>query len=59
MYNNSFTGGKNLMEGARILWPFIYDTIAGRQYYHYDTIARGKNLGGGGSNIMVHRYVGH
>ena len=30
-YTNTFIGGKNLMEGARISRPLIYDTIAGRQ----------------------------
>ena len=35
------------MAGARSSWPLIFDTIAGRQYYHYDIIAGGgKNLGG-------------
>ena len=34
------------MEGARISLPIIYDTIAGRQKYHYDTMVEGNNLEG-------------
>ena len=43
--------GKN--GGYRISWPLLYDSIAGRQLRHYDTIAVDKTLGG--NSIVVHR----